>query len=95
MVFEVEDAFCPWNSRRYRLQAAGDAVACERTQTNADLQLPVAELGAIFLGGTALASLAAVGLVKKLRPGAVITCTRAFRSEREPFCPTGREFPAY
>ena len=95
MVFEVEDPFCPWNSGHYQLQADGDSVTCERTQASADLHLTAAELGAIFLGGTTLAQLSAAGLVKELRPGAVATCTVAFRGEREPFCPTGREFPAY
>ena len=95
VVFEVEDTFCPWNSGHYQLQADGDSVTCERTQASADLHLTAAELGAIFLGGTTLAQLSAAGLVKELRPGAVATCTVAFRGEREPFCPTGREFPAY
>src|SRR5258707_2687200 len=93
MVFEVEDAFCPWNSGRYRLQADGDSVTCEHTQASADLQLTAAELGAIFLGGTTLAHLSAAGLVREPRPGAVATCTVAFRGEREPFCPTGRKSP--
>ena len=45
----------------------------------ATLQVTVAELGATFLEGTTLASLAAAGLVQELRPGAVATCTLAFR----------------
>jgi predicted acetyltransferase len=95
VVFEVEDAFCPWNAGRYRLQADGDSVTCERTQARADLQLSSTELGAVFLGGTAFASLAAAGRVKELQPGAVASCTVAFRGEREPFCPAGKAFPAY
>lgn len=95
MVFEVEDTFCPWNARRYRLQADGDSVACERTRASADLQLSSTELGAIFLGGTTLASLAAAGRIKELRSGAVARCTVAFRGEREPFYPAGAAFPAY
>jgi len=41
----------------------GDSVMCERTQASADLQLSSTELGAVFLGGTTLASLAAAGRV--------------------------------
>ena len=63
VVFEVEDTFCPWNAGRYRLQADGDSVTCERKQVSADLQLSSTELGAVFLGGTTFGSLAAAGRV--------------------------------
>lgn len=95
VVLSVGDDFCPWNAGRYRLQAEGDAVACERTKAPADLQLTAAELGAAFLGGTTLASLAAAGLVRELRSGALARATRAFRADREPFYPGGWAFPAY
>ncbi|WP_020667373.1 GNAT family N-acetyltransferase [Amycolatopsis nigrescens] len=95
VVLEVEDAFCPWNTGRYRLRADDDSVSCERTSAGADLRLSSAELGAAYLGGTTLASLAAAGRVTELRPGAVAACTRAFRGEREPFHPSGAAFPAF
>jgi predicted acetyltransferase len=95
VVLEIEDDFCPWNAGRLRLRADGDDVNCERTSDPADLQLSVAELGAAFLGGTTLASLAAVGLVRELRPGALTRATTAFRAEREPFYPGGPAFPAF
>lgn len=95
VVFDVEDSFCPWNAGRYRLQADGDAVTCERTPARADLRLSSTELGAVFLGGTTLASLAAAGRVTELRPGALARCTVAFRGEREPWYPAGAAFPAY
>lgn len=95
VVLDVEDRFCPWNAGRYRLQADGDAVSCERTQAPGDLQLNVAELGAAFLGGTTLASLAAANLVQELRPGALARVSAAFRDTREPFYPGGWAFPLY
>ncbi len=95
LVLEVEDGFCPWNTGRWRLRAEGAAVGCERTTAPADLRLAAAELGAAFLGGTTLASLAAAGLVQEVRPGALDRATVAFRGEREPFYPGGRAFPAY
>jgi predicted acetyltransferase len=95
LVLDVEDSFCPWNTGRYRLQADSAAVACERTHAPADLHLSSTELGAAFLGGTTLASLAAAGLVHELRPGALARATTAFRSAREPFYPGGWAFPAY
>jgi len=95
VVIDVMDEFCPWNTGRYRLRAGGDRVTCERTQAAADLRLTSRELGAIFLGGTTLASLAAAGLVEELRPGAVAAGSLAFRGQREPYHPSGADFPAY
>jgi predicted acetyltransferase len=95
VVLDVEDAFCPWNAGRYRLRAEAEAVSCERTNAPADLRLAAAELGAAYLGGTTLASLAAAGLVRELRPGALARATRAFRADREPFYPGGWAFPSY
>lgn len=95
VVLEVQDPFCPWNAGRYRLRAGGDAVTCERTRARADLRLTSTELGAAYLGGTTLASLAAAGRVEELRPGAVAAASLAFRGEREPFHPSGAAFPAF
>ncbi|GAA1617267.1 GNAT family N-acetyltransferase [Nonomuraea maheshkhaliensis] len=95
VVVEVRDAFCPWNAGRYRLRAGGEAVTCERTRAAADLRLTSAELGAAYLGGTTLSSLAAAGRVEELRPGAVAATSAAFRGEREPFHPSGAAFPAF
>ncbi|MGW7576976.1 GNAT family N-acetyltransferase [Streptomyces sp. NPDC054765] len=95
LVLDVEDRFCPWNTGRYRLQADGGTATCERTRDPADLQLTSIELGAAFLGGTTLASLAAAGHVNELQPGALARATSAFRADREPFYPGGWAFPAY
>ncbi|WP_327707106.1 sterol carrier protein domain-containing protein [Streptomyces decoyicus] len=95
LVLDLKDSFCPWNTGRYRLRADGDAVACERTHDPADLQLTTTELGAAFLGGTTLASLAAAGRVSERQPGALARATNAFRGDREPFYPGGGAFPAY
>ncbi|WP_328686588.1 sterol carrier protein domain-containing protein [Streptomyces sp. NBC_01261] len=71
------------------------AAVCAWTRAPADLRLSAAELGAVFLGGTTLASLAAAGLVEEVRAGALARATAAFRADREPFCPGGWAFPAY
>jgi len=31
LVIDVEDAFCPWNTGRYRLRADHDTAGCVRT----------------------------------------------------------------
>lgn len=95
IVVEVRDTFCPWNAGRHRLTADGDTVTCDRTRARADLRVTAAELGAAYLGGTTLASLAAAGRVEELRPGAVTTTSRAFHGDRAPFHPSGWAFPAF
>jgi predicted acetyltransferase len=87
VVFEVEDAFCPWNTGRHRLVWDGADAACEPTEDAPDLALDVAELGAAYLGGTSLAALAAVGRIRELRAGALAPVSLAFRTAREPWCP--------
>ncbi|MFJ5118381.1 sterol carrier protein domain-containing protein [Kitasatospora sp. NPDC088548] len=95
-VIEVEDAFCPWNTGRYLLRAgAGRPALCERTDREAELALPVADLGSAYLGGTALASLAGTGRVRESRPGALAALDTALRAEGAPFCPGGESFPVY
>ncbi|GAB3487286.1 GNAT family N-acetyltransferase [Amycolatopsis cihanbeyliensis] len=95
VVLAVRDAFCPWNTGRYRLRAEGEEVSCERAQAAADLELTSTELGAAYLGGTSLASLGAAGLVRERRPGTLARASIAFRHDREPFYPGGWAFPLY
>lgn len=87
VVLDLTDDFCPWNTGRWRLTGDADAARCERTHEPADLELTAAELGAIYLGGTTPAQLAAAGRIRELTPGAVARTTLAFRAEREPWCP--------
>jgi predicted acetyltransferase len=83
VVIEVADGVCAWNAGRYRLSGGG----CERSEAAADLALDVADLGAAYLGGTTLRSLAAAGRVRELTPGALARASAAFRGEVEPWCP--------
>ncbi|MFE0177751.1 GNAT family N-acetyltransferase [Streptomyces sp. NPDC059002] len=89
VVFEVEDAFCPWNEGRWRLTGDTKGASCERTQDPADLTLSVRELGAAYLGGVSLASLAAAGRVRELREGALAEASLAFGSPAAPWLPHG------
>ncbi|HVB42969.1 MAG TPA: GNAT family N-acetyltransferase [Streptosporangiaceae bacterium] len=81
LVIEVTDDLLPANSGRWRLRAGGLAdpgmPTCEPTTADADLTLPVAALGAGYLGGTRLGALAAAGVVSELRPGAVSALSAA------------------
>jgi predicted acetyltransferase len=88
LVIEVTDPLLPANSGRWRLQAdsSGKAI-CERTTRAPDLLVPVQALGAVYLGGTRLGSLAAAGQVAQERPGAVAELSAAMSWDPAPWCP--------
>jgi len=50
--------------------------------------LPVAALGAGYLGGTRLGALAAAGLVSERKDGALARLSAAFYSDPAPWCPS-------
>ncbi|MFP3991347.1 GNAT family N-acetyltransferase [Streptomyces sp. E11-3] len=89
VVFDVEDAFCPWNTGRWRLTGDAKGASCERTEDAADVALSVRELGAAYLGGVSLLSLAAAGRVRELRDGAVAEASVAFGAAVAPWLPHG------
>ena len=89
VVFEVEDAFCPWNTGRWRLSGDAKGASCERTEDPADLAVSVRELGAAYLGGVSLTALAAAGRVGELRRGALAEASLAFGSDVAPWLPHG------
>jgi predicted acetyltransferase len=88
-VFEVTDDLLPGNAGRWRLQVEpdGTGAVCERTSAAADLALPVSSLGAAFLGGTRLSSLARAGRVTELRPGTLTVASSALSWDTVPWSP--------
>jgi predicted acetyltransferase len=78
IVLDVRDEFCPWNTGRYRLQGSLDGAECESTDAPADIAISARDLGAIYLGGTSVAQLAAAGLVDELTPGSALRAAVAF-----------------
>ena len=86
VVLEVADEVCPWNAGRWRLAADASGAICEPSRAAPDLALGARELGAVHLGGTALAALAAAGRVEERTRGALRAAGLAFRGERAPWC---------
>jgi predicted acetyltransferase len=84
IVFEVEDAFLPENTGRWKL-AAGKA---ERTDEAADLALDVRELGAAYLGGFTFGELLRSGFVSEVTEGSAARADALFlTSSPKPWCP--------
>jgi len=91
VVIEVTDELLPANAGRWRLQCpgpGGGAASCERTTAAADVVLPVAALGAGYLGGTRLGALAAAGLVSERKDGTLARLSAAMYSDPAPWCPS-------
>jgi predicted acetyltransferase len=87
VVLDVSDSFCPWNAGRWRLSGDAAGSTCTRTNEAADVSLTATELGAAYLGGTSLGTLARAGRVREETRGAVAVVDRAFRNEPLPWCP--------
>lgn len=85
LVLDLEDAFCPWNTGRYRLD--GGARRAERTTAEPDLRLDVAALSSAYLGGFSFRQLADAGCVEARTEEAIERADRLFRSPRAPWCP--------
>jgi predicted acetyltransferase len=79
VVLEVRDAMRPANAGRWRLRVADDGSAtCAATADEPDLACDIADLGAVYLGGTRLGQLAQAGRVRELRPDALRRADAAF-----------------
>jgi predicted acetyltransferase len=96
-VIEVlADEWCPHNQGRWRLTttapgtrfpAGGLPATCERTTAPANVVAPVQALGAAYLGGTRLDTLARAGVVTEVTPGAVAALSTALSWDPAPWCP--------
>ena len=88
LVLAIEDAFLPENTGSYALQCGQDGAECRRTTETADLALGVADLGAAFLGGVRLSTLAAAGRVEERSQGALARADTLFAAEAVPYSGT-------
>ncbi len=90
LVIEVSDDFCSWNSGRYRLQVADEWAAAdvERTDAPAEIELDVAALASIYLGGVAPSAFRVSERVREKAAGALARADRMFANDRPPYCLT-------
>ena len=85
VVFDVRDAFCPWNEGRYALESGAEGATCEQTEDDADLLLTTNELAAAYLGGSTLSQLHRAGRASEERAGAIGTADAMFTWDPPPW----------
>jgi len=75
---------------RYRLVVGEDWGTAEVSRTDAepDLELDASTLASIYLGAVSPVTLAEVGRIRQLTPGAVPVASRMFANDRPPYCLT-------
>jgi predicted acetyltransferase len=83
VVFDVLDAFCPWNEGRWKL-ADGSAT---RTDDAADIRCDVTILGSAYLGAIGFSELLRAGRLEELTAGAGAKADLLFSWDRAPWCP--------
>jgi predicted acetyltransferase len=88
LVVEVTDPQRPRNQGRFRLEAGQAGATCARSGADPDLVLDVAALGAAWLGGMRLASLARAGRVRQVRPGALARADAMLACDPAPWSTT-------
>lgn len=87
LVIEVVDPFMG-RGGRFALDVDPDGSSCEPTTASASLTLPVAALGAAWMGGTDLRRLAAAGTIDEHAPGALDRLASTLRWHQTPWCAT-------
>ena len=87
LVLEVADAFCAWNSGRWRLETDDGRASVTRTDAEPDLALDAGDLAAVYLGGWQLGALVSAGRARELRPGAAARFDAAAATDAQPWCP--------
>ncbi len=88
LVVELTDDFRPANNGRWLVDGGAGGATCARTDRAPDVALGAAELGAIYLGGVPVSTLAAAGRVRELTDGAVARADRLFVVLPSPRCST-------
>jgi predicted acetyltransferase len=84
VVLAVADPWVPENSGHWWLTGGPDGARCTRTDRAADLGCDLGALGAAYLGGASLATLAAAGRIQELVAGTLAPASAAFGWHRAP-----------
>jgi predicted acetyltransferase len=88
LVLRVRDAFCPWNDGHFELIGGPSNAECTPCAGNPDLELTVADLAAVYLGGNRFRALGEAGRIQEINRGALALADAMFATDRAPWCPS-------
>jgi predicted acetyltransferase len=88
LVLDLSDAFLPANDGRWFVEGSPDGGIARRTDAEPDLAMSASELGALYLGGVSVTTLARAGRVTEVTPGALARADRFFTITPAPWCRT-------
>lgn len=88
VVLAISDHFVPDNSGNYELIVAGSGSTCRRVDRDPDLEMGIADLGSIYLGGVRCTTLGFAGRIREHTPGALKLADALFLSDPRPWCNT-------
>ncbi len=88
LVLDVADPFLG-RGGRFELEADESGKAtCKPTRRAADVEMTIADLGAVYLGGHSFTGLASAGRVNEMKPGALSRADHLFAHHPLPWCGT-------
>jgi predicted acetyltransferase len=88
MILEVVDPGAPGGRWCLELDAGPDGARCRESDRSPDVTLPVAALGASYLGGTRLHNVVLATGADERREGALAELDALLRTSTEPACST-------
>jgi predicted acetyltransferase len=88
LVLDIADPFLGRGGRFEIDSAESGEATCKPTRRSADLEMTIADLGAVYLGGHSFAALAAANRVTERRAGAVARADQVFAHHPLPWCGT-------
>ena len=59
LVIQVQDEVCPWNAKRFALEAGPEGASCRATEAAPELALTAAALASTYLGAVSFSTLGA------------------------------------
>jgi len=87
IVLDVLDDFMPEVGGRFRLTVSGGEGRVEQTEDAADVQLTIADLGAVYMGGFSFASLGRAARTTECTPDSRARADALFATTAAPWCP--------
>lgn len=89
VVFEVQDAMCPWNAGRWSLEAGPEGAHVSRSKESAQLTLDISGLAQLLFGFVSPTQATRIGRAEAAPDAPLALWDAMWKTEYAPFCPDG------